>query len=86
MITGALLVVAGIYLFCGALFTIPFALIGAARIDPHAVHGSWGFRLLIIPGTIVLWPILARRWSKGVHEPPEEKNPHRCGSRERPEL
>ena len=57
------------------------ALVGVAKIDPHAALGSWGFRVLIVPGTMFLWPWLARRWLKGVHEPPEENNPHRCAAR-----
>jgi hypothetical protein len=77
MIAQTLLIAAGIYLLCGLVFAIPFVLIGAGKIDPHAAHGSLGFRLLIIPGTMFLWPLLARRWLKGVHEPPEENNPHR---------
>jgi len=67
----------GIYLVCGLAFALPFALIGAGKIDPHAAHGTWGFRLLIMPGTILLWPLLARRWLKGVHEPPAERTAHR---------
>ena len=70
------------YFAAGILFAIPFMLVGVRKIDPHAAHGSWGFRVLIIPGTIFLWPLLARRWMKGVHEPPEERNAHRCASRE----
>ena len=66
-----------VYLVCGFVFAVPFLLRGAGRIDPHAAHGSWGFRILILPGTIFLWPLLARRWWKGVHEPPEENSPHR---------
>jgi hypothetical protein len=72
---------AGGYLACGLLFAIPFALAGAMRIDPHAAQGSWGFRLLIIPGTMFLWPLLARRWLSGRREPPEERNAHRCAAR-----
>ena len=26
-------------------------------------------------------PLLALRWLKGIHEPPEENNPHRCAAR-----
>jgi len=81
MIAAFLLAVSGLYLLCGLVFAIPFVLVGVGKIDPHANHGSWGFRLLIIPGTTFLWPLLARRWFKGVHEPPEENNPHRCAAR-----
>jgi len=81
MIAEALLIVAGIYLLCGMVFAIPFVMVGVGKVDPHAAHGSWGFRVLIIPGTMVLWPLLARRWVMGPHEPPEEGNPHRCAAR-----
>src|SRR2546427_7298921 len=81
MIAEALLITMGIYLLCGMAFAIPFVLVGVAKIDPHAAHGSWGFRVLIIPGTMFLWPLLARRWMKGIHEPPEENNPHRYSAR-----
>ncbi len=82
MIAQPLLIAGGMYLLCGLIFAIPFALIGAGEIDPHARQGTWGFRVLIIPGTMFLWPLLARRWLKGVHEPPEENNPHRRAARE----
>ena len=81
MIVEILLVAAGIYLLCGLAFAIPFVLVGVSKIDPHAAHGSWGFRMLIMPGTMFLWPLLARRWMKGIHEPPEETNPHRSAAR-----
>lgn len=81
MIAETLFVAVGIYLLCGLVFAVPFVLIGVKEIDPHAAHASWGFRVLIIPGTMFLWPLLARRWLKGVHEPPEENNPHRRAAR-----
>jgi hypothetical protein len=80
MIAEILLLAAGLYLLCGFVFAIPFVLAGVGKIDPHAAHGSWGFRLLIIPGTMFLWPLLARRWLRDVHDPPEENNPHRCAA------
>jgi hypothetical protein len=76
-----ILISLGIYLVCGLVFAIPFVLVGVGRIDPHAKHGSWGFRVLIIPGTILLWPLLGRRWFRGVQEPPEENSPHRGAAR-----
>jgi len=81
MIIEYLLNAAGIYLLGGIVFAIPFVIFGAGRIDPHATHSSWGFRLLLIPGAIFLWPLLLRRWIGGIHEPPEENNAHRRASR-----
>ena len=83
MIAEVLLIAAGIYLLVGLIFAIRFVLTGVGKIDSHAMHGSWGFRVLIIPGTMFFWPLLARRWSKGVNEPPEENNPHRRRARAR---
>jgi hypothetical protein len=80
MIAAILLVLLGAYLACGLLFAIPFSLLGVKRIDPRAARGSWGFRVLIIPGTIAFWPLLFKRWVSGVHEPPEERNAHRRAS------
>lgn len=74
--------IVGVYFACGLLFAIPFVLVGVNRIDPHARLGSWGFRVLIIPGTMFLWPLLARRWCGGAHEPPTERNAHRRAARE----
>lgn len=70
------LLVVGAYLAIGVLFAVPFVLRGAARIDPRADGATWGFRLMILPGTAALWPVLLRRWLKG-SPPPEERNPHR---------
>jgi len=70
-------VLTGIYLLFGLAFAAPFVVTGVGKIDPHAVHGTWGFRVLILPGTILLWPLLANRWLKGVKAPPEESNAHR---------
>lgn len=77
MIAAVFLILLGAYLACGLVFAIPFALVGAKKIDPHATHGSWGFRVLIVPGATAFWPLLLRRWARGVHEPPEERNAHR---------
>jgi hypothetical protein len=81
MIAAIALILFGVYLACGFLFALPFAFLGVGRIDPHASHGSWGFRLLIIPGAVAFWPILLRRWVKGLHQPPEECTAHRSCSR-----
>jgi hypothetical protein len=71
----------GLYLGCGLAFAVPFVLVGVNRIDPHAKPGTWGFRLLILPGAVFLWPLLLRRWVSGTHEPPTERNAHRDAAR-----
>ena len=81
MIAAVFLIFLGAYLASGLLFAIPFALVGVKRIDPHAAHGSWGFRLLVIPGAMAFWPLLLRRWAAGVKGPPEECDPHRPAAR-----
>jgi hypothetical protein len=50
------------YALAGLLFAIPFLARGLSRIDPAAHGAHWAFRLLITPGVIALWPILALRW------------------------
>lgn len=80
MIAAAFLILLGAYLAFGLVFAIPFALLGVKKIDPHAMRGSWAFRLLVIPGTMAFWPLLLRRWVTGSKEPPEECNAHRRSS------
>lgn len=82
MTAAIFLIALGAYLCCGLVFAIPFALVGVKKIDPHAAQGSWGFRLLIIPGTMAFWPLLLRRWAAGIKKPPEECNAHRRAARE----
>ena len=55
----------GVYLGVGVLFAVPFAFVGAARIDPDAAGATLGFRLLILPGAAALWPVLLVRWRRG---------------------
>ncbi len=51
----------GLYLLIGLLFALPFAWRWAARLDPNAEQGTGGFQLLVIPGGILLWPLLLSR-------------------------
>ena len=77
MIAAGFILLPAIYFACGLVFAVPFALFGVKQVDPHAARGSWGFRLLVLPGTAGLWPLLLSRWLKGIHEPPAERNAHR---------
>lgn len=59
-----ILTLVGLYLLVGFLFAIAFVLKGVGKIDPDAASGSWGFRVLIVPGCTLLWPVLLPRWIK----------------------
>lgn len=54
------------YAAVGAMFALAFHLRGLARVDPATTGGGPGFRLLITPGVIALWPVLAWRWRRTV--------------------
>ena len=48
----------------GAVFAVLFHRRGAAAIDPATHQTGWGFRLVITPGIIALWPLSALRWQR----------------------
>ena len=72
---------AGLYVTAGAVFAIPFIIRGVERIDPLAAGSPWSFRLLLVPGTVVFWPLLLLRWAAGSVAPPIEVNAHRRAAR-----
>jgi len=45
----------------GALLALVFLLWGIDRVDPSA-RGAYTFRPLLIPGLVLLWPLVAARW------------------------
>jgi hypothetical protein len=58
----AILLLLFVYLAGGVLVGVPFVLRGVQRVDPAARGAGLGFRLLILPATVALWPLLAARW------------------------
>ena len=70
-----------VYSSLGVLFALVFTTAGVQRIDSQAKGAGFGFRLLIFPGTVAFWPLLLRRWIRGVPEPAVEDNPHRRAAR-----
>jgi len=67
----------GIYASLGLIFAVPFVWVGVQRLDSEAQGSRVGFRLLILPGVAAFWPMFLQRWTRGVAEPPVERNPHR---------
>ncbi|MCB9898225.1 MAG: hypothetical protein H6825_09500 [Planctomycetes bacterium] len=61
---------AAAWLAAGLLFAVPFLAVGAGRIDPLARTGSFGFKLVVLPGVVALWPLLLLRWTRGARAAP----------------
>lgn len=77
--TGMLLALAahaGIGLIASA-----FILSRISRFDDQALGSSIIFRLLILPGMLVFWPLFLRRWRSGRLQPRTESNAHRVAAR-----
>ncbi|NEQ97673.1 MAG: hypothetical protein F6K30_13305 [Cyanothece sp. SIO2G6] len=68
------------YLIAGLIFSVPFVFFGIQRVDADA-HGwkNIGFRIMIIPGMCVFWPLFAVRLVRGKQRP-TERNAHRVGA------
>ena len=47
----------------GLVFAILFVMRGIAAIDGAARGASWVVRLALIPGSVVLWPLLWKKWT-----------------------
>ena len=69
------------YAGLGLIFAVPFVWFGVQRVDSEAQGSGAGFRLLILPGVAAFWPMFLYRWTRGIVEPPVEKNPHRLSDR-----
>jgi hypothetical protein len=62
IIAEVILLIGLAYVLCGLAVGVPFVLRGVDRVDEAARGAPIGFRLLILPGTVALWPLLAARW------------------------
>lgn len=50
-----------IYLLIGAIVAAAFLIFGIDRVD-DAARGAYAFRPLLVPGIMVLWPLVLWRW------------------------
>jgi hypothetical protein len=62
------------------VFATAFQWRGVARVDGDAAAGSVPFRIVILPGVIALWPVLAWRWRVGLGAPPAPRDAHRLAA------
>ncbi len=75
--------VLGGYAAAGALFAVLFLWRWVGRLDPAAMHATWGFRVLVLPGVAMFWPLFVMRLLHGSSAPPDEWTAHRAGGRQR---
>ncbi|MEO7795655.1 MAG: hypothetical protein ABIV06_12870, partial [Thermoanaerobaculia bacterium] len=61
------------------LCAVAFLPRGIERVDSGAPGSGWGFRLIVLPGVVALWPLLLRRWLSGGGAP-AERNAHRTAT------
>ena len=54
-----------LYAAAGLAFALLFLALGLPRIDNGAKGAGIGFRLMILPGLIALWPLMLLRWLAG---------------------
>ena len=61
---GYLLMILLMYLLAGIIFWVMFIWKGMVNIDPNTSGSSLWFKLIILPATAALWPVLLVKWLK----------------------
>ena len=50
------------YAAVGLAFALVFVTRGIQKVDHVAKDTGIGFRLIVLPGVVALWPLLLKRW------------------------
>lgn len=58
----ALAAVVVMWLAAGLLVGLPFLTFAVGRVVEGAAGSSLMFRLMMLPGAVLLWPVLLHRW------------------------
>ncbi|WP_310618737.1 hypothetical protein [Flexibacterium corallicola] len=56
-----IILVAIVYCVLGACVALPFLVFGIGRVE-DAARGAYWFRPQLLPGLVLLWPIVLVRW------------------------
>ena len=75
MSAAGVIVFAEAWLALGALVGIAFLVFGLDKVEPNA-HGGYVFRVLILPGLILLWPVVLWRWRVAHQSTEDWQNRH----------
>ena len=70
-----------LYVGTGLLVAPVSIFLGLKRIDQGAAVSPMSFRWMILPGSILLWPVILKRIWAGKGQAPAESNAHRRMSR-----
>lgn len=54
------------YAAVGVIVGAAFVTWGAGRVDPSARGAGIGFRLIILPGSAGLWPVVILAWARSL--------------------
>jgi hypothetical protein len=57
-----ILTVLGVYMAVGLIFGVAFIILGASKIDTASIKMPIRVRLLILPGVMLLWPLMMAKW------------------------
>ncbi len=77
IVAGYFIAVGTCYSAIGCVVAVAFLVFGVGRIDESA-RGVYAFRLLLIPGLVLLWPLVILRWLAIERQPfsPDQKDGH----------
>lgn len=64
------------YIVVGIILASILSFTQIHKIDPAARRASLGFRLIVLPGLAMLWPLIVLRVVRGA-SPPTEKTAHK---------
>lgn len=64
-----ILQIAGAYLAAGLAIGLGFISLGIGKIDPGAKAMPLRVRLVLLPGTVALWPLMLAKWVRQAKPP-----------------
>lgn len=61
-VINSLLLVGGIYLAMGLIFSLFFLWKGVEKVDENTQGAGLFFKLLLLPGMCAFWPLFLKKW------------------------
>jgi hypothetical protein len=70
MLAALALYASALYAALGICVALAFVVLGVTRILPQPATVTIPARVLLFPGAVVLWPMVARRWRQAARSEP----------------